>query len=208
MSVPHSRLLLFVAFFICALPLLRMHLPPVTALLVAFDLSAGLFVVLTLRSLVRADARVLRASAENNATGRALALFASGLVAWVVLTLVSAEATTRSHPGNSFLVLSVVTLVLTWMFTNVAFAVHYTHLYYDANCKGNDAGGLEIPGDMQPDFVDLLYFAFTIGMTFQVSDIQVTDRRMRQSVLVHALVAFVFNIGVVAITISLITNAM
>jgi uncharacterized membrane protein len=72
------------------------------------------------------------------------------------------------------------------------FAVRYAHEYWQAD------GGLEFPGGEAPDFSDFLYYAFTIGMTFQTSDIAVSNRLLRRLTLVHALVAFLFNVVILA----------
>ena len=65
-------------------------------------------------------------------------------------------------------------------------------------------GGLKFSGTGNPDYSDFVYFAFTLGMTFQTSDTAVETRHMRQIVTVHSLLAFVFNIGVLAFTINVL----
>lgn len=69
---------------------------------------------------------------------------------------------------------------------------------------GKDRGGVEVPGAKEPDYRDFMYFAFTLGMTFQTSDVQVTGRHMRQVVLLHCMLAFLFNMGVLAFTVNAI----
>ena len=98
--------------------------------------------------------------------------------------------------------LVVLTLVLAWLFSNVIYALHYAHLYYSNDENGEDQRGLDFPDCKEPDYWDFLYFAFTLGMTFQTSDVEIRSRRLRRIVLGHTLAAFVFNIGVIAFTIN------
>ena len=92
------------------------------------------------------------------------------------------------------------TLLLTWFFTNTVYALHYAHLYYSSR-DGNDAGGIDFPGTKTPDYLDFVYFSFTLGMTFQTSDTAITSRTIRRIATAHSFAAFVFNIGVIAFTI-------
>ena len=97
----------------------------------------------------------------------------------------------------------VATLVLIWLFANSVYALHYAHDFYTAHPQhGADCGGLDFPGTPQPGYPDFLYFACTLGMTFQTSDVQITAPEVRRLALLHSLTAFVFNIGVIAFTIN------
>ncbi len=95
------------------------------------------------------------------------------------------------------------TLFLSWLFTNSVFALHYAHLYYLANEAG-DRGGLAFPNTSEPSYWDFAYFSFTLGMTFQTSDVAITGSHMRKVVLTQSTAAFVFNIGVIAFTVNTI----
>ncbi len=87
---------------------------------------------------------------------------------------------------------------------NTIFALHYAHEFYgDWGGKGS---GLDFPGTREPDYWDFFYFAFVIGMTFQVSDVQITSRRIRRLALFHALIAFAFNTAIVALSINIISG--
>lgn len=85
---------------------------------------------------------------------------------------------------------------MAWVFFNVLFALHYAHLYYRH-------GGLGFPEDQAPDARDFVYFAFVVGMTFQVSDVAVTQSRMRRHVLIQSLAAFVFKVVIVALSVNM-----
>jgi uncharacterized membrane protein len=96
---------------------------------------------------------------------------------------------------------------LAWAGANMVYALHYAHLYYRSDANGSDRGGLEFPGDRpEPDYGDFLYFAFTLGVALQTSDVAVTSPAIRRIVLLHCLEAFIFNMGVLALAISALTR--
>ena len=68
--------------------------------------------------------------------------------------------------------------------------------------------GLDFPGELDPDYFDFLYFSFVIGMTSQVSDVQVTSRDMRRITLIHGVLAFAFNMLVLALSINVVASAI
>ena len=90
--------------------------------------------------------------------------------------------------------------ILAWTFMNTLFSLHYAHGYYGE--FGEPHKGLEFPGDEEPDYWDFAYFAFTIGMTFQVSDVQITTRYLRRVGLMHSAIAFFFNVFIIAISVN------
>jgi uncharacterized membrane protein len=108
------------------------------------------------------------------------------------------------RPKPMQIVLIVGTLSLAWLFSNVVYALHYAHMFYTGNDKGEDTGGVDFPGTKEPDYWDFLYFSTCLGMTFQVSDMDITSRRVRRVVMFHCLAAFVFNLGIIAFTINVL----
>jgi uncharacterized membrane protein len=88
--------------------------------------------------------------------------------------------------------------------THASFAFRYAHEYYqtDSDSPGIN-GGLEFPGETRPDYLDFLYFALVIGMTFQVSDVEISSRPLRRLAMVHGLLSFLFNTIIVALTVNL-----
>lgn len=99
-------------------------------------------------------------------------------------------------------------MILSWMLVHTVFAVRYAHLYYGnhASHPQTHAGGLDFPEDDQPDFLDFAYFSFVLGMTFQVSDVSVTSKKIRRWALWHGLIAFAYNTVIVALTINIIAG--
>src|SRR3954470_22254923 len=104
---------------------------------------------------------------------------------------------------------AVATIVCSWLLTHVMFALHYAHRFYrdDPTTPEQDAtGGLKFPGDQAPDYWDFLYFSFVIGMTSQVSDVQVTSHGMRRLVMWHGLLSFAFYTIVLALGINIVAG--
>jgi uncharacterized membrane protein len=104
-------------------------------------------------------------------------------------------------------ILSVVGMIFSWVMVHTLFTFHYAHLYYDGR-KDDSPGGdaLDFPGERTPDYLDFAYFSFVIGMTFQVSDVEISSRTIRRTALAHALLAFVLNTFVVALTVNSIAH--
>ena len=121
-----------------------------------------------------------------------------------LLAAIGAETMTH-HPEPLTKALVITTLILAWLFSNTIYAIHYAHLAYIQPDAGDC--GLEFPGTKQPSYWDFVYFAYTLGMTFQTSDVTITDERIRRVVTVHCFAAFVFNIGVLAFTINVLGSS-
>ncbi|WP_347567063.1 DUF1345 domain-containing protein [Sphingopyxis sp. YF1] len=171
-----------------------------TALLIGFDAAAFVFLV-SVVPLLSGDADAMRRRSEENDANRAGLLAVSVLLSLVVLFAVGALIADPGSIGRGDVVLIIVTLVLAWLFANMVFTLHYAHLFY-LRAKGRDRGGLEMPGTAEPDYWDFLYFAFTLGMTFQTSDVSITGAHMRRVVLGHCMAAFLFNMGILAFTVN------
>jgi uncharacterized membrane protein len=89
------------------------------------------------------------------------------------------------------------------------FALHYAHSYYGESKTPSSykhAGGLAFPGQREPDYWDFLYFSFVIGITFQVSDVQIENHRLRRVALAHGVSTFFFNVVILALTINIVAG--
>lgn len=124
----------------------------------------------------------------------------------VLLMMLSKELTGISK--ILYLPVAVSGMLASWTMVHTILTFHYTHLYYDddENDSTKHAGGLEFPQEKKPDYIDFAYFAFVIGMTFQVSDVDITGRIIRRTALAHGLLSFLLNTFVVALTINLIAG--
>jgi uncharacterized membrane protein len=100
-------------------------------------------------------------------------------------------------------------MACSWLVMHTVFAFRYAHRYYqELLAPGPNGGGLEFPGESPPDYFDFLYSAFVVGMTSQVSDVQVTSREMRRLTPVHSVLAFAFNLLVPALGINVVAGAI
>ena len=174
---------------------------PWLGLLLGFDIAAAIF-LLSCISIVRiCDPEVIEAQAERNDANRTELLAFTGIVMAALLIAIAA-ATEEVPPEPLSKIIIISTLVLAWLFSNMVYALHYAHMAYMR--AGAGAAGLDFPNTSQPVYWDFVYFAFTIGMTFQTSDVQISSDRIRRVVTVHSFAAFVFNIGVLAFTINVL----
>jgi uncharacterized membrane protein len=126
-----------------------------------------------------------------------VSLFAAGFV------MRKAHAIAPSEAAFSILLALCLTAVVSaWGLTHTAYTLRYAHLYYRDDEEGE--GGLEFPGKLDPDSLDFAYFAFTLGMCFQTSDVAVTSRHIRRAVLAHTLLSFLYNTVVLALAFNLV----
>jgi uncharacterized membrane protein len=201
-KIAPTRFVAFVLMFAVGLALLIPRLGSGLGTMAAFDIASALFLLLV-APLLRDRADDMRQHAKDNDANRALLLGLTALVSLVILVSVASEMMSgKNSPLTTSLL--VATLVLAWLFSNTIYALHYAHLFYSRTGGGGDAGGIEIPHAKEPDYWDFVYFSFTLGMTFQTSDSQITSARIRRVVIGHCLAAFVFNIGVLAFSINVL----
>ena len=181
-----------------------------TRMLVGWDIGVALYLVLALRLMAVADIAHIRQRARLQDEGQfailgltAAAALAS-LGAIVAFLGMSSAGDNRQPPQ---LLLGVVTILLSWTFTHIIFALHYAHEFYDQN--GGKGGGLQFPGDLhEPDYWDFVYFSFVIGMTSQVSDVAITCAPIRHTVSAHGIISFVFNVALLALTVNIAASAI
>ena len=107
------------------------------------------------------------------------------------------------------LALSIAALITSWLFIQTIFAFRYAHRYYQQALRHEpDGGGLQFPGGLEPDYFDFLYYAHVVGMTSQVSDVQVSSREMRRLTLFHGVLSFGFNMLILALSINVVAGAL
>ena len=179
---------------------------PVAALLLGFDTAVLTFVAVAVWTLGGdSDDEMRRDAAANEPDRHILQIIASVVVA-VIVAAVGYQVTSDEKFA---LAIASVTLFLAWLLGNLLFALHYAHAFYVGREGGGDCAGLNFSGgEKAPDYWDFAYFSFVIGTAFAVSDIRVESKALRRVILLHSLLAFWFNIGVVALTISLVSAAI
>jgi uncharacterized membrane protein len=111
---------------------------------------------------------------------------------------------------NEHILLAIGAVVISWFLLHTIYTLRYAHLYYDPDTdidgETKAVGGLQFPGKEQPDYLDFVYFSFIVGMTFQVSDVNITSRRIRRVCIVHALLSFAFNTAILALSINVVSG--
>src|SRR3954468_11112965 len=168
--------------------------------MIGFDLAAAFFLLASSHLLRIEDPQIIRDHAARNDANRALLLLVTIAISAAVLGAVAMETVGGGGaPGGKTKMLIIATLGMAWLFGNSIYALHYAHLYYTA-----PDGGLDFKQKVPPGYADFVYFAFTLGMTFQTSDVDIADRHIRNVVTLHCLVAFVFNLGILAFTINVL----
>ena len=127
-------------------------------------------------------------------------LAALGSFAAVVLVIVSSKDVQGT--GRFLLaLLALTTTAMSWLMVHTLFTLHYAKIYFSG-----EPGGIVFNQDEPPQYTDIAYMAFSVGMTYQVSDTNITTRAMRSAVLRHSLLAFVFGTGILATTINLVVS--
>jgi uncharacterized membrane protein len=133
-----------------------------------------------------------------------LASFASMIT--VLMLIISKDS--GKTPEAIYLPIGIAGMVLSWYMVHTTFAFHYAHLYYEDDVAHPDrcVEGLDFPGEKTPDYLDFAYFSFVVGMTFQVSDVEISSKTIRRLALMHGLLSFGLNTFVVALTINVIAG--
>jgi uncharacterized membrane protein len=200
----HTRLILSAAFGVAiTCVLLAMPFSSATRILAGWDSGVALYLILISWTMARAPIEFIRqrACVEDE-----------GAIALLVLTTASALASLAAvmselghAPGIDRVLLGAATILLSWAFMHVVFALHYAHEYYG---EGRDEriGGLAFPGNEEPDYWDFLYYSLVVAMTAQVSDVQITSKTMRRLTTVQGVVSFFFNVIVLALTVNIVSS--
>jgi uncharacterized membrane protein len=183
-----------------------LELHRITRLIVGWNVTAVLYVVLAAVMMSKATPAHIRRRAQFQDEGQFVILALVVVAAVASLAAIVAElsvaksllgANRYAHIG-----LSVLTLLSSWAFTHTMFALHYAHDYYGC-LSGSSKGGLCFPGEEQPDYGDFMYFAFVIGTSGQTADVDFTSSAMRRIGLLHCVLAFLFNTTVLALMINI-----
>jgi len=205
----HAKLFAAALAGVVLLPLLPGALRLSTRLLIAWDFASFIYLVGAVLVIRAFDLNRVQVRAEETDEGGPALLLITVLTALaslaaIVVELGSAKEMQSPETRQAAFVLAAVTVILSWTLIHTIFAFHYAHIYYRG--PGTRGRGLAFPGEGEPDYWDFVYFSFVIGMTFQVSDVQITGRKIRRLAIAHALVSFVFNVAILALTVNIGAN--
>lgn len=201
-------LIMFVAW-----PLLPSTLSATTHGILAWDIGIFAFLLLATELFATASPDQMPAAAEAQQEGEWTIFWITLAVVIVSFVAVSSEftaiKTTASERRGWQIALVAITLFLSWLVTHVSFAFRYAHEFYARDLGGPDVDrGLEFPGEKEPDYLDFLYFSLVLGMTFQVSDVQITSRKFRRVAALQGLLSFLFNTIIIAFTVNIAAGLM
>lgn len=175
------------------------------AVLVGWNLAAVVLLWWVLRVILPADAertRLLAEPEDNSHRGTGLLVIVSAVVSLAGMAFGLVKARSVDQPLDALLtVAAVVAVVLSWTVVHTMYALRYAHLYYR-----NPSGGIDFHSAAPPDYRDFGYLAFTIGMSFAVSDPDINDRAIRRAVTEHALVSYLFGAVIVGLTINVMAG--
>jgi uncharacterized membrane protein len=174
--------------------------------ILGWDAAAVIFVVWVWVEIRGRDAARTRAIATREDSSRIaadLVLISASVVSLVGVAMVLLKASGSTGTTRAAIIaVAVASVAASWFAVHTVFTLRYAHLYY------LDDGGLNFHDAREPAYADFAYVAFTVGMTFQVSDTEVTSRAIRVSVLRHALLSYLFGIAVIALTINVVASLL
>ncbi len=178
----------------------------ITRAIIGWNAGAWLYLILAWRMMFWTTYERMRARAIEQDDGRLVILSMVVIAAIVSIGAIVAElSVVKDMHGMlryAHIALAVLTIMSSWAFTQVMFALHYAHDFY-VSIEQGESGGLTFPGTAMPEYSDFLYFSCVIGTSGQTADISFTSRRLRRTGLIHCILAFFFNTTLVALTINI-----
>ena len=211
--VGHARLFSCIALGIVSLALLPAHWPNRERSIAAWDLGSTVYLALLCWLFVSSPVNRMPANAEAQEDGEWTLFFLVLAGVSVSFVAIIGEFGSMKNAASAVKNMKVAfvggTLAVSWLLTQAVFALRYAHEFYaNSGAKGSVAGGLDFPQEDKPDYWDFLYFAIVLGMTFQVSDVQITSRMLRRLATLHGLLGFIFNTVIIALTVNLASSVL
>ena len=177
-----------------------------TRFLVCWNLAVCLYMVLTGTMIARASGKTMHERALEQDEGSRMLLLLVVLTALVMLLAIVVELSAvrgMSAPARQGrILLAALTVITSWAFTHLMFAMHYAHDYY-LSVGRKQVPGIQFPGNDPPDYPDFLYVAGVIGTSGQTADVSFTNSAMRRIALLHCVLAFFFNTTVLALVVNI-----
>jgi uncharacterized membrane protein len=208
-----ARPRLFIGFGISLISyfaLMAVH-PLATRIVMAWDIGIAVYLAATAELFLKADHTNISRDAARQQEGEwsIFALTLLGAVMSLIAIFLFSHAAGQKTRQNYYLGFVIVTLALSWLTTNIVFAYRYAHEYYSKD-RGSDGieRGLEFPGDENPDYLDFVYFSFVLGMTFQVSDVNIQSKKLRRLATFQGLIGFLFNTVILAVAVNIAASVL
>ena len=175
--------------------------------IVGWDVGSVVFLLLCAIWFSRTPASVMPANADAQQEGEwtifAVTLLGVSVSFVAIISGFSGGKDLTVHLRELHVGLVALTLLLSWLVMQATFAMRYAHEYYQRSDGAHLDGGLQFPSDDDPDYWDFTYFSVVLGMTFQVSDVQIASRKLRRVATLHGFLGFVFNTVIIAVTVNI-----
>jgi uncharacterized membrane protein len=176
-----------------------------TRLLVGWNIGVALYLAHAFVTIARFDIKAVRERAASEDEGALLILVLTVAAAIVSLAAIVAElGSAQVAEGGSkalYFLHAAVTILLSWTFIHIIFALHYAHEYFGEGHGGE--GGLNFPGSGKPDYWDFVYFSLVVGTTFQTSDVDIASKHIRRTVTAHGVVSFFFSVAILTLAVNI-----
>jgi uncharacterized membrane protein len=206
-GMAHKRL--FISAAIGLITALVLPAASITRMLIGWDVGVLIYLVaaaVVMTQCSSASAMQSNAAAQDEGGFAILILSVAAAIASLGAIFTELATIERTNPSYGlYVTLAIGTVVLSWCFTHTIFALHYAHGFYGENLRKS---GLKFPGEGQPDYWDFVYFAFVIGMTFQVSDVAITHKSIRRTVVAHGALSFFFTAAIISVTVNIAANVI
>lgn len=181
----------------------------VGSILIAYNAGVMLYVGLAVHMMFTSSKQHMRSRARVQDDGQIAVLLSVVIASIISLLAIAAQLSiAKDLIGISkygHIALAGLTVITSWSFTQMMFALHYAHAYYQPE-DGAHAGGLDFPGTKEPEYPDFLYVACVIGTSGQTADVAFTTSDMRRVGLLHCVLAFFYNATMIALTINISAN--
>ncbi len=203
-----AGLVVAVASYLVAFPL-----ETALRLVLGYDSGVATFLAIQVYHITQVSAQEVRDYYESREPSNRIVIIGAVVFSGLSIVCVGMMANVSQNWGAVEAGLhtagSLLAIVLSWVLLHTLYAFFYAHLYYDVDEAAADSTvrkGLRFPNDEPPDYMDFLYYSFTIAMCYQTSDVEISSRGMRHVTLVHAIVSFLFVSAILSLVINILSN--
>jgi len=178
--------------------------------LIGWNVTVWLYLLMVIPAMNKADHHRVREVAARQDESAALVLtimtIGIGLTMAAVISELSGAGKSASGEQALHYIYTGVTVIGSWILLGVLYCFHYAHIYYNSKHKDPE---LKFPDEgLEPNYWDFLYFSFTISVAVQTSDVAVMTRTMRKLVLSHSVIAFLFNLLILGLSVNIAAGLM
>lgn len=206
----YKLVICFAAATLVSVILVPVRMEGMTRVMIGWDVFSICMLIISAVIFSSMRPRQIRLLAKQEDAGRVV-VFAIIVAATIgslmgVLILLGSKGFLLGKGMETFIYITGV--ISSWFLLHTIFTYRYALLYYGDHPLDPDLHtvGLQVPNELWPDYLDFAYFAFVIGMTFQVSDIEISSRTIRRVALMHGILSFLFNTVIVALTINVVVD--